>query len=182
MNPYGQFLNPNGYTDVEGRWVRKYPFSWGPLREMQYVFALDLAFPLTLITPDGETRIQPDKRFDTNWGSTGPAFRLAPPQEYVVYPFHDCIFRVGGLWHSELRADGTWGPWRFVPYTLSEANHLLRNGILAEGATVARANLIFAVVSAGSWIPWMQARAVREEARARKMIETARAIALDPVG
>lgn len=176
-NPHGYWLNPAGFDDSE-RWVVPYlapsSWAWWPLRKQMYLFQLKFDHPLTYVRSDG-TRVQPDRRFVTDWGSTPRIAQiLAPATEYRVYVLHDCIFRVGGLWEAKPRK-----PYRFVPYDLDGANGLLRSGILAQGATEARADLIYGAVAAFSWIPWMQASKERSEAQARKLVENARAVAVD---
>lgn len=192
-NPHGYFVNPHGYDDSE-RWTEPYlapsAWKWWPLRRMVYLFQLHRTRPLTYVRADG-TRIQPDKRFVTDWGSTPKMLQIiAPSQEYPGYVLHDCCFRVGGLWHARPVLDSTGAPivnadtgqpvltrYEFTPYTLAAANGLLRDTILACGATEARADLIYCAVAAAAWIPWASASKARQDAVRRKLVENARAVA-----
>lgn len=191
-SPHGYFLNPNGYDDSE-RWTVPYmaPETWRgwPFRKTMYLFQLHRTRPLTFVMADG-TRVQPDRKFITDWGSTPKLLQIiAPAQEYPGYPLHDCAFRVG-LWHAHPIRDGEGNPildartghakltpYTFTPYTFMEANRLLRLSILACGATAARADMIHGVVSTAGLAAWMMAAKEREIAQRRKLVERARAAA-----
>jgi len=143
----GEWINPRGYSL---RFCHREFWPWRNVPSMYrksiWEFQLNLDTPLTFRHPDGFL-LQPDRhRAQTDLGSIPPPLRSLFPQDEFVrsYILHDSACRDHGLYLSYAQGSP------FVLHEMESArvHEIMRESILADGGTKARARVIWGAVRA----------------------------------
>ncbi len=116
-------------------------------------FKLDLADPLTWHRGDG-FEAQPCITFVTDGGSIPNLIQIIPAFDKFRYPasygFHDSAYKKH-LWWTR---NSVTQPFTKTRLTFSEANSLLHDMLLDEGAWEATANTVYCGVQGFGWLAW----------------------------
>jgi hypothetical protein len=130
------------------------PHHWqgGAFGKQIYEFTNNRRNPLTC--QFGLTLYRPDHHFFTDLGSIPLWLQTKLPKYFakdrypLSYLFHDSAYRHKGVW---IFANGVW---EFRSVTRKQADELLYEMLLIEGASKLNAKLIYTGVRLGGWASW----------------------------
>jgi len=146
MHKFGQFINT---APIHCEWQRQK--SWGFLWKVdEWVYYANAERPLTYIAPD-KTEMQPNKKFNTDFGSIPPPLMAMPSLSRTrflhSYLFHDSGCRQGGLY---VRPVGSTGPFVFQQITRDQMDTWLWTWVGAQGGNAWQRMNIYAGVRIGA--------------------------------
>ncbi len=146
LTPYGRFINYQGY---KAPWHHN-ESSLIFFRKAIFEFSLDSKAPLIFEDKDGNWWM-PDRHFFTDWGSIPITLQwLIPKDTYLGYLFHDSGYKHHGLWFSE----AGYQKFCFKKLTMTQANELLYDMMLAQGAWKVTAITVYDTLQIAGRIAW----------------------------